>query len=158
MTVSGIYQTLLNRLTEIKKLVEENPKKKNAYVWEQIFIVVSLFFIFFLIALIPFLTRFYPFSLLFRGDLRHYKFRKIREFIDILEKNPEGRRLELKVESIDWNNNSLYLYLKDLRERDNAEHYIKFVSSKYFQTDPHDIRVRDVKSGFLKVSLPGSLL
>lgn len=42
--------------------------------------------------IIPFITRYYPFSLLFRNKLLHFKYRKERELADYLERQMKKRK------------------------------------------------------------------
>ncbi len=153
------FQSLAKRLREIQEEKRKDKKKMYSFFWEEFFLVLGLSLILLFIKFIPFITRFFPFSLLFQGNLRHHKHKQIREYIDFMENRKEAKELGLKVISIDKSSQTdIFLYFtKNQEDAQVAQLFVKSATASFISTNPDNIYVNSIEKNLIKAVIPNNL-
>lgn len=152
--------TLNKLLSKIERLEKKYPQKKTTYgiLW---LLVLSLFLFYagFLRSL-AYLTRYFPFSLLFQDNLSHYKNRYTQKFAEIIRTTVRGFGGRFDVEIGDEDNYFISVtgkFISYRHKKITVDRVVKKIEEEFSFTKGN-VYFREEKNGKSSLWIPRSLI
>ena len=107
------------------------------------------------IDLIPIITKYYPFSILFKNKLLHYKYRKEKALTYYLEQQMTKRKKPFHVEGVDHDRFFITFHGHFLKTQDKTmEKLLADVVETKLKIGEGNVYVRDVDKNKVKILVP----
>ncbi len=139
---------------QYQRLVKGGKKKSANTIW---FIVIVLFVLdklgAYIYSTLPFITKLFPFSLLYKDKLFHHQFRHLRQIVFVIESAMAKIKRPILILSNSWDKYFLTLEGNMLTKKDVSNEKIKDLVCKTLKLDQTEVFVRTEPNGSKNILL-----